>query len=63
MERGLVKVEMRYGGDVSYLCDLVRQRIVFLSLYDQLQFLHAMANGIHSSLSQKSIPSALYIIS
>ena len=52
MERALVKVEMRYGADVSCLCDLVRQRIVFESFYDQLRCLRAMADGIQLVKSQ-----------
>jgi len=53
MERALVKVEMRYGADVSYLCDLVRQRIVFDSFHDQLKCLRAMADGIQFSQNAK----------
>jgi len=52
MERALVKVEMCYGADVSRLCDLVRQRIVFESFYDQLKCLRAMADGIQFLKSQ-----------
>jgi len=46
MERALVKVEMCYGADVSCLCDLVRQRIVFETLHDQVLCLRTMADGI-----------------
>jgi len=37
----------RYDGDVSRLCDIVRQCIVFESCHDQLKCLHAMCADEH----------------
>ena len=53
-DRGLHKLLFFYHGDVSKLCDLVRQRIVFDSLTDICRCLEEMAGGEKGTQSSRT---------